>query len=393
MPSPSADLSRSVLDLRANNGLLKRLHDIGNKVNLVLDTAADAHKVVEDTGRLTLLLGDAAVGHGAGDFDKRLDATQRLGKGEDLGRLAEALGCLVAALDAEREHTTAHAVAVLLQRDGALSVRVQAGVVDADDVGRGLERSGNAGCVLGGLAGAQVQGLETTVGEPAVEGAGDGANGVLQERQTFVQLGGVEGGRAHDHVRVAVDVLCDAVDDDVGTVVERVLDVRRHEGVVNDDHDAVLVGNGGDLADVDEGQGRVRGRLDPDELGVGADQLNDVDLDGGREGDFDIVCQRDLGEVAVGAAVDVGDGDDVRAGSKRLQDVGSSGRAGAEGERIAGVLESCDCAFEVVTRGASVSLMLATFWWSYTAREAYRLGLDEREYSYSPTGFPTAVCA
>jgi hypothetical protein len=25
--------------------------------------------------------------------------------------------------------------------------------------------------------------------------------------------------------------------------------------------------------------------------------------------------------------------------------------------------------------------------------EAYRLGFDEREYSYSPTGFPTAVCA
>lgn len=64
------------------------------------------------------------------------------------------------------------------------------------------------------------------------------------------------------------------------------------------------------------------------------------------------MCEGDLGEVAVRAAVDVGDGDDMRACGEGLQDVGGSGRAGAEGERIAGVLERCDCTFKVVAGNA-----------------------------------------
>ena len=56
----------------------------------------------------------------------------------------------------------------------------------------------------------------------------------------------------------------------------------------------------------------------------------------------------DLGEVAVRAAVDVRDGDDVRACGKGLQDVGGGRGAGTESECIPGVLECCDCAFEVV---------------------------------------------
>jgi hypothetical protein len=189
------------------------------------------------------------------------------------------------------------------------------------------------------------------VGQPAVECAGHGADGVLQERQLVEQLGRVERRRAHDHVRVPVDVLCDAVHDDVGAVVQRVLHVRAHEGVVDDDHDAMLVRDGSDGADVDEREGGVGGRFNPDQLRVGADQLLDVDLDRRAEGHFDIVRERDLGEVAVRAAVDIGYGDDVRARGERLQDVGCRGRAGAEGERIAGVLERCDCAFEVVAAG------------------------------------------
>lgn len=39
--------------------------------------------------------------------------------------------------------------------------------------------------------------LEAAVGEPAVEGGGDGANSVLEEGQAFVEGFGVEGGDAH----------------------------------------------------------------------------------------------------------------------------------------------------------------------------------------------------
>lgn len=59
----------------------------------------------------------------------------------------------------------------------------------------------------------------------------------------------------------------------------------------------------------------------------------------------------DLGEVAVRATIDIRYRDDVRACSERLQDIGSRSRAGAEGKSIAGMLERCDCAFEVVAAG------------------------------------------
>ena len=65
-----------------------------------------------------------------------------------------------------------------------------------------------------------------------------------------MEMGGVEGGGAHEHVRVTVDVLCDAVHDNVGAVVQRVLDVGREEGVVNDDHDAVVVRDRGNRSDI-----------------------------------------------------------------------------------------------------------------------------------------------
>ena len=281
-------------------------------------------------------------------LDQALYTTQTLRQREDLGRLAEPLRRLVPALDAEGQHASAHAVTVLLQRDGALRMRVQAGVVHADNVGAGFESGSDACCVLASFAGAQVQCLQPAVGQPAVECGGHGADGVLQERKTVVEFGGVEGCGAHDDVGVPVDVLCDGVHDDVGAVVERVLHVRRHEGVVDYDHDAVLVRDGSDLADVDKGECWVGGRLDPDEFRVWADQLSDVDFDRRAEGDFDIVRECDLGEVAVRAAVDVRDGDDVRACGEGLQDVGGGRGAGTESECIPGVLEGCDCAFEVV---------------------------------------------
>ena len=121
---------QTVPDLGRDDGLFQGLQHVGKQIGFVLDAAADTHEVVKDTGGLALLFGDAAVGHGAGHFDERLDTAETLGEREDAGRLAEALGCLVAAADAEREHPPAHAVAVLLQGDSALGVRGQAGVVD-----------------------------------------------------------------------------------------------------------------------------------------------------------------------------------------------------------------------------------------------------------------------
>lgn len=291
------------------------------------------------------------MGHARGDLAKRLDTTQRLSQREDLGVLAEVVRGSLATLDTEAQHTTAHAVAVLLERDLAVRVGVDSGVVDGDNVGGGLEGESHGGGIGGRLTGAQVQGLQTTVGEPAVEGGGDGADGVLEEGETLLEGVGVESGDTHADVGVAVDVLSDGVDDDVGAVVERVLDVGAHEGVVDDDEDAMATGDVDDGADVDQAEGGVGGSLDPDELGlVVADQVLDVQFDSRGEGDVHAVRSSNLSEVAVGATVDVGDGDDVRPGGEGLEDVGSGGGAGGEGESIFGVLEGSDGLLEVVTK-------------------------------------------
>jgi hypothetical protein len=77
----------------------------------------------------------------------------------------------------------------------------------------------------------------------------------------------------------------------------------------------------------------------------------------------------------------------VRSCGKRLEDVGRGSGARGEGEGIAGMLERSDCFLKVV---AGDALVLND---CNIVAETYRFGFEDREYSYSPTGFPTLVCA
>lgn len=284
--------------------LLERLQNVARQVCAIFNAAADADQVVKDAGGLPLLLGNTHVGHARRHLDQTLDAAKRLGQGEDFGVRAEALGGLLAALDAEGEHTTTHAVAVLLERDGVLRMRGQAGVVDGDDVGRCLERVCDGRGVGGRLPRAQVQRLETAVRQPAVECAGNGSNRILQKREALIQRIRVERGDAHQDVRVSVDVLGHAVHHNVGAVVERVLHVWRQERVVHNHQNSMSVCNSRYGANIHQAQRGVAGRLDPYQLGlVGANQVLNVKLDGGRKGDVYAVRGSDLGEVAVGSSV------------------------------------------------------------------------------------------
>jgi hypothetical protein len=51
------------------------------------------------------------------------------------------------------------------------------------------------------------------------------------------------------------------------------------------------------------------------------------------------------------------------------------------------VFEGCDGFLEVVAAGALAMAFLRR------VAETYRLGFEERAYSYSPTGLPRPVCA
>ena len=150
-----------------------------------------------------------------------------------------------------------------------------------------------------------MESFQPPVREPAVKGRGDGADGILEKGEAGVEFGGVVGSGAHEDVGVAVDVFCNAVHNDVGTVVERILDIWGEEGIIDDDHDAMPVSDCGDVTNIHEAEGGVAGRFDPDELGlVWPDQIGNAELDGGGKGDLHAVCGGHFGEVAVCAYIE-----------------------------------------------------------------------------------------
>lgn len=146
------DLSKPIIDLSANNGLLEGLQDIRPEIIPIFDTAAETDEIIIDTSGLPLVLRDTSMGHAAGDFAQTLDPAQALGEDEDAGVLAEPFGSIFAALDTETEHSASAAVPVLLDGDFSLRVGFYAWVVDFCDVGGSFESVCDGSGVGGGLS-------------------------------------------------------------------------------------------------------------------------------------------------------------------------------------------------------------------------------------------------
>jgi hypothetical protein len=147
-----------------------------------------------------------------------------------------------------------------------------------------------------------------------------------------------------------VDVFRDRVDHNVCAVVERVLNIGAEEGVVDHDHDAMSVGHGGDVPDVDQTQGGVAGAFDPNQFRLlRADELGNVNLNAGRKRDLDAMCCGDFGKVTMGPAVDIRDRHDMGALGQRLKDQGGGGGAGGEGEGEAGMFQRRNSLFKIVS--------------------------------------------
>ena len=112
---------------------------------------------------------------------------------------------------------------------------------------------------------------------------------------------------AADHVGVAAGVLGRRVHDDVGAQRQRLLEVRRGEGVVDDEQRAGVVGDRRERLDVADVEQRVGRRLEPDQLGLpGADRgAHRVDVGDRGGGVLDAPRLLDLREQPEGAAVRV----------------------------------------------------------------------------------------
>ena len=179
-------------------------------------------------------------------------------------------------------------------------------------------------------------------------GPGNGAEGLLQELEALGDRRVVRRGEAADHVRVAAEVLRRRVDDDVGAELERELEVRRGEGVVDDDEGAGGVRGVGRLADVDDVEERVRRRLEPDDAGALVQVLLEAGLDllGGEEREAVALRLVDLREHAVDAAVDVVHTDDVVARLEQVHDRRRRAEAGGVREPVVGPLQRGEARLE-----------------------------------------------
>ena len=110
------------------------------------------------------------------------------------------------------------------------------------------------------------EGLQPAQHQPGVERAGDRADRVLVEGDPLGELEVAYDEGAADDVGVATAVLRGGVHDDVGTEHQWLLEVRRGEGVVDDQQGAGVVRDRGQRLDVADVEQRVGRRLDPDRL-------------------------------------------------------------------------------------------------------------------------------
>jgi hypothetical protein len=178
------------------------------------------------------------------------------------------------------------------------------------------------------------EGLQAAVGQEAVEGAGHGAHRVLVEGDRLRQVEVSDHDGAADHVAVPTDVLGRRVHHDVGAEGERLLQIRRREGVVDDQQRAGLVGDLSEPLDVGDGQQRVGRGLDPQDLRLpgpdrGAYRVDVADVGGAV---LETPTLRDLVEEPEGAAVRVVGDHGVVAGAGEPPQDGVLGRQAA-GER------------------------------------------------------------
>lgn len=147
---------------------------------------------------------------------------------------------------------------------------------------------------------------------------------------------------------MSIDILCNRVHDNIRSIIQWILNIRTHKRVIHHHQNAMPVRNIRDFADIHQTQGRVRGRLNPNQFRVWFEDGFGADFEGWCKRDVYAVRSCDFGEVAMRAAIDVRDGNNVGTGGEGLQDYCCCRGAGGERERVAGVFEGSDGFFEVV---------------------------------------------
>ena len=140
--------------------------------------------------------------------------------------------------------------------------------------------------------------------------------------------------------------------DDVGAELERLLEVRGREGVVDDEQRPRLAGDLPGRREVAQTHHRIRWRLGVDDLGRGCHGGRDgLRIAAVHERERDPHPRPDVRHLPMGAAVHVLAADDVITGGQQLHHRVERGEPGAKCETVATAFERGDVALEGLTGG------------------------------------------
>ena len=236
----------------------ERRVEVGEQVVGRLDPDRQAHEVRRAARTARRRSTRASCAPGARSGSRRRRATRRAGRASS-ARRARPLPARVSA----RNETIPPKSRICARATSWPGGSAGPGRARARRASWPVEELGDRARVLAVLAHADGERLDPAQHEPRVERAGHRAERLLQEVEALGERVVVRRDEAADGVAVAAEVLRRRVDDGVGAEVERLLQVRRRERVVDDEQRADRVRRVCGLADVDDVQQRVRRRLDP----------------------------------------------------------------------------------------------------------------------------------
>ena len=233
---------------------------------------------------------------------------------------------------------------------GRMALHAQSQRVAAQPTQKGVLRAHDGADVadhLRAALGGELRRGEIGIDEAVVAFVGD-VEAIVARVPLIIEVAAVHDDAAEGS-RVAVEIFGRGMDDEVRAQLEGTAEHGGGEGVIDGKQHAVLLGDGGDLAEVEHLDGRVSDGLGEDHLRLIVDQL--FDLFGGGVGvekaGLDAHFGQGDGEQIEGAAVDGGRRDDIVACPTHGEGGESGGgHAGSAADRRGAPLQRRNFAFK-----------------------------------------------
>ena len=196
--------------------------------------------------------------------------------------------------------------------------------------------------------------LDSANQEEGIEGTEHRTHGILIECELFCDFFIVGHCKASHHIAMAAQVLGRRMHHDVGAKFQRTLQIRRHEGVIDNGQNSMLLGDGSDASQVRHGQERVRRAFDKEGLHVGRHFGIERRQVGGI---FDRIGNAEVFEYLVqnaeGSAINIARDNNAVALLKQRKHRRGSRHAATKSKACHTAFEISDQCFERCTRGVT----------------------------------------